>query len=254
MKVLLGLFRRLLGAVLFCWFVGSVVSFFSGALFTVLPIPWGLPLPWGDFDDFVETPDGRVLVSVRFHSRVLCYDRSGGFLDAHCLPGRARATPTRLAAGWDELLYCRARNKVYVYSSDWDLLSTLEANMHADQVWELDRDMGSPVHAPRRLDEVPADRLLAGGELLFGDEKLGRREVFHCADGSTLCRVGNGLERVSPEGEVIVTYGTPWQLRPFELFFPAFLGCCAFFLFAALGGYSRGLRRAAAAQGGRPPA
>src|SRR5262245_45459561 len=100
--------RRLAVGVLVFWIAGCILAFFSGAFFTLLPIPWGLPLPWSDFEDFVETPDGRVFVTSRFYSRVLCYDRSGNFLDAHCFPRRARAT--RLAVGRDGLVHCESRN------------------------------------------------------------------------------------------------------------------------------------------------
>src|SRR5262245_51266686 len=75
--------RGLFAAVMACWMAGCILSFLSGLLLTLLPIPWGLPLPWSDFNDFAETPDGRVFVSVRFYNRALCYDRSGNFLAAH---------------------------------------------------------------------------------------------------------------------------------------------------------------------------
>src|SRR4051812_44034740 len=115
--------RRLAAAVVVCWLGGCILSFLSGFLLTVLPIPWGLPLPWSDFNDFAETPDGRVFVSVRFYNRALCYDRSGAFLSAHRFPRGAK--DTRLAAGEDGLVYCRSRNAVYTYSPDWDLLTVV---------------------------------------------------------------------------------------------------------------------------------
>src|SRR5262245_53266731 len=99
MMLLLRVFGRLAWAVMVCWFAGCVVSFVSGFLIALLPIPLGLPLPWSGFEDFVETPDGRVFVNLRFYNRVLCYDRSGEFLGAHRVPLRARGTD--LAAGRD---------------------------------------------------------------------------------------------------------------------------------------------------------
>jgi hypothetical protein len=239
--------KRLGVALLACWMAGCVLSFLSGFLLTVLPIPWGLPLPWSDFNDFVETPDGRVFVSVRFYNRALCYDRSGRFIAARRFPYGAKTT--RLAAGRDGLVYCRSQNKVYVYSSDWELLSVAEADAQAERVWELGRDAGLPVHAPHRHGEAPPDRALDSGDLLFGE--AARREVFHCADGSVLRRVGNGLERVSAEGEVIAAYGTPWLLWPFVFPFPACIPWAGFLLMGLWGSYRA--RRAAAAQGGSPP-
>jgi hypothetical protein len=246
MKVL-GALKRLGRAVLIGWMAGCFLSFLSGFCFTLIPFPWGLPLPWSDFNDFAETPDGRVFVSLRFYNRALCYDRSGKFLAAHRFPHAAKAT--RLATGRDGRVYCRSQNKVYVYSPDWDLLSTSEVDARAERIWELDRDTGLPVHAPQRRGEVPPDRPLDPGDLLFGEAD--RREVFHCSDGSTLRRVGNGLERLSPEGEVVATYGTPWLLRPFVFPFPAVLAWVAIFALALWGKYRE---RRAARQGGTPPA
>jgi hypothetical protein len=240
-------FRRLALAVLIGWMVGCVLSFLSGFLFTLLPIPWGLPLPWSDFNDFVETPDGRVFVSIRFYNRALCYDRSGKFLAAHRFPFGSKAT--RLAVGRDGLIYCRSRNAVYIYSPDWDLLRVVEGDVGAERVWELDRDTGRPVHAPHRRKEVPPNRPLDRGDLLFSESD--RREEFHCSDGSVLRRVGNGLERVSPEGEVIATYGTPWLLRPFVFPFPAAMAWAGFLL---LGLWERYRAWRAASQSGQPPA
>ena len=229
--LLLRVLWRLVGAVLFCWFVGSVVSFLSGALF-ILPIPWNLPLPWSGFNDFVETSDGRVFVSLRGYNHVLCYDRDGKFLATHRFPFHAYVT--RLAAGRDGLIYCRSQHKVHAYSSDWELHSVAVADTHGMRAWELDRDTGRPIDAPHRLDDVPPDRPLGPGDPLFGKDTS--REVFHCADGSTLRRVGNGLERVSPEGEVVATYGTSWLLRPFVFPWPASVAWWGFFLFVLLRG------------------
>src|SRR5262245_18869874 len=104
MKVLSAL-KRLVLVVLIGGMVGCILSFLSGFLLTFLPIPWGLPLPWSDFNDFVESSDGRVFVSIRFHNRALCYDRSGTFLAAHRFPYGAKST--RLAADQAGRVYCR---------------------------------------------------------------------------------------------------------------------------------------------------
>jgi hypothetical protein len=237
--------RRLVAAVLACWFAGCLLAFFSGFLLALLPIPWGLPLPWSGFNDFAETTDGRVFVSSRFYNRALCYDRSGRFLYANRFPRGAH--DARLAAGKDGLLYCRGRDAVYAYSSDWELLSVARVDPREERVWELDRD--GPAHAPHRLGEARPDRPVGPGDLLFSEEE--GREEFRCADGSTLRRVGNDLERVSPEGEVIATYGTPWPLRPFVYPYPAFIAWCGFFLLGVLGGFRA---RGAAAPPGKPSA
>jgi len=93
------------------------------------------------------------------------------------------------------------------------------------------------------------DRPLGPGDLLFSG--TARREVFHCSDGSTLRRVGNGLERVSPEGEVVASYGTPWLLRPFVFPFPALIAWVGFF---ALPLWLKYRAWKAARQGGGTPA
>jgi len=159
MKVL-GVFGRLVVVVLVCWMAGCVVSFLSGLLLTVLPIPWDLPLPWSDFGDFVETADGRVIVNLRFYNRALCYDRSGNFLGTYRFPRASKVT--RLAAGADGLLYCRSKNSVLVYGRDWELLSVSEADVLAERAWELDRVTGRPAHAPERARQTPPDRPLPG--------------------------------------------------------------------------------------------
>lgn len=223
MKVL-GVAERLGLPVLACWMAGCVLSFLSGFLLTVLPIPWALPLPWSDFNDFAETPDGQVFVSVRFYNRALCYDRWGNFLAAHRFPRGAK--DTRLAAGRDGLVYVRAKNTVTTYTSDWELLSVAQGDVPGERVWELGKDTGKPAYAAHRRGEVPPDRPLDSGDLLFSP--TARREVFHCSDGSVLRRVGNGLQRVSPEGEVVAAYGTPWPLRPFVFPFPALVAWAGF--------------------------
>jgi hypothetical protein len=223
------------------------VSFISGTLL-ILPIPWGLPLPWSGFNDFVETTDGRVFVSLRGYNHVLCYDRGGKFLATRRFPHHAYVT--RLAAGRDGLVYCRSQHKVHAYSSDWELLSVAVADTHGVRAWELDRGTGRPVDAPHRLSDVPPDRPLGPGDPLFGTDV--DREEFHCSDGSTLRRVGNDLERVSPDGEVVATYATPWFLRPFVYPWPASVSWWGFFSYSVVWGFFA-KKKAAAGQGPVPP-
>jgi hypothetical protein len=223
-KRLVRIVHRLALAVIACWIVGCFLSFLSGALLSIFPIPWRMPLPWSDFGDFVETPDGRVLVELRFYNRILCYDRSGEFVTGYRLPHGAK--DTRLAVGQDNLVYVRAQNAVYSYSPAWELIAVAKHGVKSERIWELSLDTGQPVHAPRRQD-LPPDRAVVPGDLLFSSGE--RRVVFCCTDGATLRRKGSSLERLSPTGDVTATYATAWPLRPFVFPFPALLAWVAVF-------------------------
>jgi hypothetical protein len=226
---LIRIVKRLILALVGCWIAGCFLSFISGFVLTGLPIPWKLPLPWSDLGDFIETPDGRVFVELRFYNRVLCYDRTGQFLTAYRLPRGAKAT--ELAVGQNNLIYFRDTNTVYTYSSTWELLSKVEAEVGAERTWELSSVTSKPVHSPQRRGEPP-NRPLAPGELLFAPGE--RHRVYHCSDGTTLRRGWNSLQRISPAGEVLAVYQSPWPLWPFEFPFPAGFAWVAFFVLIPL--------------------
>jgi hypothetical protein len=217
--------KRLILAIIAVWMLGCIVSFLSGALLSFVPIPWAGPLPWSDMGDFVETPDGKMLVELRFYNRVLCYDRDGELLAAYRLPRGSKAT--QLAVDQHNLIYFRAKNTVYTYSSTWEVVSVVEADAGEVRTWELSSETGQPIHVPQRRG-TPPDRALVPGDLLFAPTE--RRDVFHCADGTTLHRVGSSLNRRSPAGDLVATYQTFWCLRPFVFPFPGVLAWLAFFI------------------------
>jgi hypothetical protein len=131
----------------------------------------------------------------------------------------------------DNRVYFRARNTVYSLTPGWDPISVFKGDPTKDRAWELSKDDGQPVLAPHRKREAPANRPAARGDLLFTDATTRpMRQVFYCSDGSTLRLVGDSLERLSPAGEVIARYGTPWYLQPFVFPFPGALAWLAWFI------------------------
>jgi hypothetical protein len=216
---LLKFLERLLLGVLFCWMLGCVGFFMLGWYLTTHPDTPAWLLPWSDVTDFAETPDGKVLVSLRFYGRVLCYDRSGTLLTAYVYP--YTNTEGRLAVDVDNRVYFRARNIVYCLSSSWDLVSVVQEDPAKDRVWELSRATGEPVLAPQRKLEAAPNRPVTRGDLLFSGARP--RDEFHCTDGSILRLAGNSLERVAPTGEILATYSACWLLQLFTFPWPAAL-------------------------------
>jgi hypothetical protein len=225
--VLLGLARKVFFALLISWMIGCLAFFGIGFLMAHdKSLAW--PVPWSDLADFVETADGRVLVSVRFYGRVLCYDRSSNFLGAYPYP--LPNTRGHLAAGRDGRVFFYASDAVASLTPAWEAQVVRNAGTVGPNVWELAADSGQPRFAPRRHGQVP-DRLLGPGDVLFAGRR--DRQEFHCADGSVLRRAGNSLERISPGGGVTAVYGTPWFLVPFVFPVPGFFSWLAFFLLVA---------------------
>ncbi len=94
----LRLLKSALLTVFILWVVGCFAFFLSGFLTLQFGAPRWLPLPWSDFTNFVESPDGHVFVNLCFYSRVLSYDRKGRFKASyHYPPGGTGAEARRLS-------------------------------------------------------------------------------------------------------------------------------------------------------------
>lgn len=217
------------------WTAGCFAFFLFAALTTMMGAPRGLPLPWSDFQDFVESPDGRVFVKISFHNRVLSYDRQGRFVASYPYPPGGKKD-TELAVSEDNRVFFRSRNHVSVLSTSWEVLDAVERDYREERSWELDQE-GRPAHAPRRAGEKGSGRPVKRGEMLFPKEMRGlavdpRRKVFHNADGSTLRKVGNSLERRSKEDDVTARYGSLWIYKPFEFPLPGGLAWLSLFALA----------------------
>jgi len=210
------------------WIIGCVAFFLSGPAIMFLGSPSWLPLPWSDFDDFVQTPDGKVFVDIRFYQRVLCYDANGEFVASYPYPpGHPKVTG--LAVNEDGHVLFRARNILYIYSSTWDLLEKFEGEDSANMYWRL-KENGQPAYIKSDFvyPRVP-DRVAIPGEYLF--RKEGKRTTFRCMDGSQLIRGINHLKRYTAEGELVGQYSGPRLLWIFTFPFPAFLAWPLAFLF-----------------------
>jgi hypothetical protein len=184
---------RLVRVTAYLWLAGCVGFLLLGIALTVLPFPvaWPLPVPWSLQSDFVETPDGRIMVSLRYFCEVRCYDRSGSFLRAYAFPK---------TAGTGQLAV-RDDNVVYLYTIDYSERHTLYA---LDAKGELG------------FREAPRP----GGLIFPGRDG---RSVFHCADGGRLERHGQSLVRRSAAGDVLFTCAEPWPVRICALPWPGYL-------------------------------
>lgn len=210
------------------WMIGCFAFFLSGFAITFLGAPSWLPLPWSHFRDFVQIPDGKVFVDIRFYDRVLCYDENGGFVASYPYPP-GYPTVTGLAVNEDGHVLFRARDHLYIYSISWNLLEKIEGEDAVHMHWRLGED-GQPVYMKSNVGypRVP-DRVAKPGEYLFRGKN--KRTSFTCMDGTRLIRVRNHLERYSSDEELVGQYSGPWLLSIFTFPWPAFLAWPLFFLF-----------------------
>ena len=220
---------RIFIIIVVAWIIGCVAFFLSGPAIIFLGAPSWLPLPWSDFDDFIQTPDGKVFVDIRFYNRVLCYDKNGEFVASYPYPpGYPKVTG--LAVNEDGHVLFRSRDNLYIYSSSWNFLEKIEGDDSVRRHWRLGED-GQPVYMKINVEypRVP-DRVAKHGEYLFRSGI--KRTTFTCIDGSQLVRRRNQLKRYSVEGELVGQYSGPWLLSIFTFPWPAFLAWPLAFLFA----------------------
>ena len=210
------------------WMIGCVAFFLSGFAITFLGAPSWLPLPWSDFDDFVQSSDGKVFVAISFYSRVLCYDENGKFIASYQYPF-SNARDVGLAVDDYGHVFFRTQHLIYTYDTSWNLLEKAEGKFYSDRHWRLGQD-GKPIFVTVdvKYPRVP-DRIAKPGELIF--RKTYRRTTFTCKDGTRLIRVRNHLERYSADEELVGQYSGPWLLSIFTFPWPAFLAWPLFFLF-----------------------
>jgi hypothetical protein len=177
-----------------------------GPLVTVLGSPHWLPLPWSDFHDFVAAPDGRVYVSIGFYNRVLVYDADGSFVGSY--PTQETKFGAKLAADKEGNIYYWAAGRIYSVGGVWDVREVAQGI--GCNSWRLE-ETGKFVCASREesLRRV-SERAVGPGEIIFSSGLTQQRGLFACADGSILSRTGNSLVKLSPEGNVLATFGTPW--------------------------------------------
>jgi hypothetical protein len=219
---------RLTRVVAYLWLAGCLGFFLLGIVLTFWPFPvaWPGPVPWSLQSDFVETPDGRILVCLRYFCEVRCYDRSGSFVRAYPFPKTAGSG--FLAVGEDDVVYLYGigywdQGSVYAYDANWNLVSEKPHGTVGSIPfpWELSAQQGQLRHAPNRRDENRVDRVARRGDLIFSRTNV--RSVFQCADGGTLERHGQTLVRRSAAGDVRFTCGEPLPVPLCALPWPGYL-------------------------------
>ncbi|MHC4665547.1 MAG: hypothetical protein ACYS9T_06260 [Planctomycetota bacterium] len=215
--------------IVIAWMIGCGVFFLCGMVTIYFGAPSWLPLPWSDFDDFVQSSDGKVFVDIGLYSRVLCYDENGTFI-ASCPYRFGGAKDVGLAVDDHGHVFFRTQHLLYTYDTSWNLLEEAEGEFYSDRHWRLGQD-GKPVIATVdvKYPRVP-DRVAKPGELIFS--KTYKRTTFTCMDGTRLIRVRNHLNRYSTEGELVGQYSEPWLLSIFTFPWPAALAWPLGFLFA----------------------
>lgn len=234
----LRLIRSLQGALLACG-VLPLLALTSSCVVMEFGSPSWLELPWSDFSDFLEGPEGRLYVDVHFYWRVLCYDREGRFIASYPAPfggGNDRA----LAVDEHGTIYYRVRNFVSAYDRDWNLKYSVSAEDQADRTWALGED-GKPFYAPGRRAPAP-DRAVRPRETLFSERK-NPRDHFQCANGDALLRSGDQVVRHSSSRETVGRYGTPWLVSWALVPFPALLPLLGIPIALALDKVAARLRR-----------
>lgn len=224
-------FKSLLASLLITWAVLSSIPLMVGHINRFSPAPADVPVPLSDFNDFVESADGSVYVSLAGRSRVLRYSRAGDFIASYPSEG----PNAELAAGENGLIYFKTDNSVYTYREDWNRLADFTGVDCASRTWRQGQD-GRPICVPAPASPVEApDRAVLPGELLYAGEQSRPRTRFTSADGTILERRGHTLLRLSPTGEVLVHFNTPWFLGWMMLPWVLWLNCVAcFFLLLRL--------------------
>jgi hypothetical protein len=213
-----------------CW-----LTLLSTFVITEIGSPRWLPLPWSEFRDYIEAPDGRVYVDIRFYWRVLCYDRDGNFIASYQAP-KGGGGDSALAVDKAGHIYYRIRNSIYIFDSQWQETGKTAVADSENRTWILNSS-GQPEYAPTARSLPLTERAVAPGELLFlpGHQHL----AFLCGDGTFLKRDGNTLEKKTADGKTLVRYGTPWPLKPLVFPVPAGIGCALVFLYGWYDDYQR---------------
>ena len=172
-------------------------------------IPRSLELPWSSFEDFTQSKDGSVFVSIRFYDRVLRYDSSGRFVASYQAPGSGYGT---LATDVNGRVYYRLTNSVYTYDTDWHLLDESTCDFYGDRTWILNAKGDAQCAPGAGSTQAVPERAVYPGELLFSSARPWGKQHFDCMDGSSITRRGDRIYRYSGEGRLLSSYGTPWYL------------------------------------------
>jgi hypothetical protein len=190
--------------------LGGLLVFFVSLLATsTRKLPGNLELPWSGFEDFTQTKDGSVYVSLRFYERILRYDSSGRFLASYPAPGAGYGG---LATDVNGRIYFRLRNSVHTYDADWHLLAKSKCDFYGDRSWILNAKEEAECAPGKGSVQVPPERAVYPGELLFSSERIWGKNHFDCVDGSSINRKGDRLYRYGGDGKLLSSYGTPWYL------------------------------------------
>jgi hypothetical protein len=235
--------KRIIGRALLFWGLSSVAVFFTFPFTYITGCPRWLELPWSDFRDFVEGPDGRVYVSLGIYPSVLCYDRLGRFVASYPVPETKHGV--NLGVDDDGKLYYWA-GSVRVKKWDWQDIGEVPGESeqwlgHCQQ-WMLNESK-QPICSPQPPGWKPGDppgpvdrvltRPATAGDVIFTN--VGRKRVtFSCPDGSTLERHGNSIIRKSQNGSIVATYHTAWYLLWASMPFPLLLGWAALIIYGML--------------------
>jgi len=219
---------KFLNRLFLAWAASSVFVFLAVPMTYIFGTPKWLELPWSEFNDFVEGPEGRVYVSLGIYHVVLCYDRFGRFIASYRAPEIKHGV--RLAGDEDGHLYYWA-GEIVIKGTDWADIGHIDVPASGCNRWVLDENK-KPVCWPAVKSWKPGvlfgpvDRVLSrpvtAGDVLFIGGGL-RRSSFLCNDGSVLERQGDSLVRKSQDGRVLVRYGTPWYLLWANFPYPVFL-------------------------------
>ena len=231
---------RILTIIVTVWLIGCIISFLSGIFILYLGAPSWLPLPWSDFYDFIQIPDGKVFVDIRFYNRVLCYNENGEFVASYPYPPGRYPRATGLAVNEDGHILFLSQDILYIYNSSWEVLEKIEGEKSGRGRWQMGGD-GKPIYLKSNVENpsVP-DRVVKPGEYIFRNKQ---RSIFRCIDGSQLVREWNCLNQYSEEGELVGQYSGPKLLSIFTLPWPAFLAFRLGFLFAYIEKKKRGLKK-----------
>jgi len=186
----------------------------------------GTEFPWSGWVDFIEIPDGTILIHLSTYSRVQRYRSDGTFLGAW---GGFR---TRGIFHWtvtkDARLFKCWGNSV----SEYDLFgnfkykfSTEEPGIHA---WKYDDSRPESFEVSRVREDwvvLPEAPDIPTSVVGFGDvlcTPKSSRDFYMRQSGGKMVRRGNRLDVYDEDGRLVSTLGTPWYLWWFQFPFPAF--------------------------------
>lgn len=169
-----------------------------------------LELPLIDIVDFLESPDGSILVHSGLFSRVQHYSANGDFIRAW--GPMYRRGVSHWASTKRELLVCTSGG-VIVFSPRGQQSASLTAPEGKVVAWLYDSDERIVPAPEEQTIHIPKPRMLHPGDIACDPRNFSwRRLEYFTRDGGVVRAAAHGLARYSRQGTLMARVGTPWYV------------------------------------------